>query len=108
MSTYDEWVKEAVLYTTWEYYSAIKDEEGLSAETAWMDLEGIMRREIGRDGQVDRHFPNRGLRGRGRGWKGWVESRKCRGKGSTVTPAHSNVLMRNRRLEVLGSRCSVS
>ena len=41
----DEWIKMWHIYTM-EYYSAIEKNENLPFATTWMDLEGIMLREI--------------------------------------------------------------
>ena len=41
----DEWIKMWYTYTM-EYYSAIKKNKILSFATTWMELEGIMLREI--------------------------------------------------------------
>ena len=42
----DEWIKKMRYLYTMEYYSAIKKNEILPFAVAWMDLEGIMLREI--------------------------------------------------------------
>ena len=42
----DEWVKTMWYIYTMEYYSAIKKNEILPFATTWMELEGIMLREI--------------------------------------------------------------
>ena len=42
----DEWIKKMWYIYTMEYYSAIKQNETLPFATTWMDLEGIMLREI--------------------------------------------------------------
>ena len=42
----DEWIKKMWYIHTMEYYSAIKKNEILPFATTWMELEGIMLREI--------------------------------------------------------------
>ena len=42
----DEWIKKMWYICTIEYYSVIKKNEILPFPVAWMDLEGIMLREI--------------------------------------------------------------
>ena len=42
----DEWIKNMWYIYTMEYYSAIKKNKILSFATIWMDLEGIMLREV--------------------------------------------------------------
>ena len=42
----DEWIKKMWYTYTTEYYSAIKKNEILPFAKAWMELEGIMLREI--------------------------------------------------------------
>ena len=42
----DEWVKKMWCIDTVEYYSAIKRNEIVPFVKTWMDLEGIMLREI--------------------------------------------------------------
>ena len=42
----DEWIKKMWYIYTMEYYLAIKKNEILPFATAWVELEGIMLREI--------------------------------------------------------------
>ena len=42
----DGWIKKMWYINTMEYYSAIKKNEILLFATTWMELEGIMLREI--------------------------------------------------------------
>ena len=42
----DEWIKKMWYIYTMDYYSAIKKNEILPFATKWMELEGIMLREI--------------------------------------------------------------
>ena len=42
----DEWTEKRWYIYTMEYYSAVKTKKILPFETAWMDLEKIMRSEI--------------------------------------------------------------
>ena len=45
-SSMDEWIKKMWYIYAMEYYSAIKKNEILPFATMWMELEGIMLREI--------------------------------------------------------------
>ena len=51
----DEWIKKMWYICTIEYYSVIKKNEILPFAVAWMDLEGIMLREIS---QTEKDIPN--------------------------------------------------
>ena len=42
----DEWIKKMCYIYTMEYYSAIKKNEIMPFAATWLDLEGIMLREI--------------------------------------------------------------
>ena len=45
----DDWIKKKCCVYAMECYSAIKTNEILLFESAWMDLEGIMLSEISKD-----------------------------------------------------------
>ena len=51
----DEWVKKMWFMYTMEYYSAIRNDQYPSFVSTWMDLEGIMLREIS-PSEKDKHF----------------------------------------------------
>ena len=52
----DEWIKKMCYIYTMEYYSAIKNNEILSFATTWMELEGIMVREISQSEKDNDHM----------------------------------------------------
>ena len=52
----DEWIKKMRHMYTTEYHSAIKKKEILPFATTWMDLEGIMLREISQTGKDKYHM----------------------------------------------------
>ena len=47
----DEWIKKMWCIYTMEYYSATRREQILPFATTWMELEGIMLREISQVGK---------------------------------------------------------
>ena len=53
----DKWIKMMWEIYTVEYYSATKKDEILPSVTTWMDLEGIMLREISQNKTNTMGFP---------------------------------------------------
>ena len=49
------WIKKMWYTDTMEYYSAIKRNEILAFAATWMDLEMIMRSEVGQTGRHQHH-----------------------------------------------------
>ena len=52
----DEWIKKMWYIFTMEYYPAIKKNEILPFATMWMELEGIVLREIGQSKKDKYHI----------------------------------------------------
>ena len=51
----DEWIKKMWFMYTMEYYSAIRNDQYPPFVSTWMELEGIMLREIS-PSEKDKHF----------------------------------------------------
>ena len=52
----DEWIKKKWYIYTMEYYLAIKKNEILPFATMWMELEGIMLREMSQSEEDKNHM----------------------------------------------------